>query len=40
VLEKMSVASQAMTLDVELFAWENLEPYARYYGAFKRALQE
>jgi ABC-2 type transport system ATP-binding protein len=32
VRENIGVVSQAMTLDVELTAWENMELYAKYYG--------
>lgn len=32
VRENIGVVSQAMTLDVELSAWENMELYAKYYG--------
>ena len=32
VRQKIGVVSQAMTLDVELSAWENMELYAKYYG--------
>jgi len=31
VRQKIGVVSQAMTLDVELSAWENMELYAKYY---------
>ncbi len=31
VRESIGVVSQAMTLDVELTAWENMEIYAKYY---------
>jgi len=32
VRENIGVVSQAITLDVELSAWENMELYAKYYG--------
>jgi len=32
VRERIGVVSQAMTLDIELTAWENMELYAKYYG--------
>ena len=32
VRESIGVVSQAITLDVELSAWENMELYAKYYG--------
>jgi ABC-2 type transport system ATP-binding protein len=32
VRQSIGVVSQAMTLDVELTAWENMELYAKYYG--------
>jgi ABC-2 type transport system ATP-binding protein len=32
VRERIGVVSQAMTLDIELTAWENMEIYAKYYG--------
>jgi ABC-2 type transport system ATP-binding protein len=32
VRERIGVVSQAMTLDVELTAWENMNIYAKYYG--------
>jgi ABC-2 type transport system ATP-binding protein len=32
VRERIGVVSQAMTLDVELTAWENMELYGKYYG--------
>ncbi len=32
VRKSIGVVSQAMTLDVELTAWENMELYAKYYG--------
>ena len=32
VRERIGVVSQAMMLDVELTAWENMEIYAKYYG--------
>jgi ABC-2 type transport system ATP-binding protein len=32
VRHSIGVVSQAMTLDVELTAWENMELYAKYYG--------
>lgn len=32
VRKKIGVVSQAMTLDVELTAWENMELYAKYYN--------
>ena len=32
VRERIGVVAQAMTLDVELTAWENLDIYAKYYG--------
>ncbi len=32
VRQSIGVVSQAMTLDIELTAWENMELYAKYYG--------
>lgn len=32
VRKRIGVVSQAMTLDIELTAWENMEIYAKYYG--------
>lgn len=32
VRQSIGVVSQAMTMDVELTAWENMELYAKYYG--------
>jgi len=32
VRERIGVVAQAMTLDVELTAWENLDIYGKYYG--------
>lgn len=32
VRERIGVVSQAMTLDVELSAWENMNIYAKYFG--------
>ena len=32
VRQRIGVVSQAMTLDVELTAWENMELYAKYYS--------
>jgi ABC-2 type transport system ATP-binding protein len=32
VRERIGVVSQAMTLDVELTAWENMNIYAKYFG--------
>jgi ABC-2 type transport system ATP-binding protein len=32
VRQRIGVVSQAMTLDVELSAWENMNIYAKYYG--------
>ncbi len=32
VRERIGVVAQAMTLDVELTAWENMDIYGKYYG--------
>jgi ABC-2 type transport system ATP-binding protein len=40
VRERIGVVSQAMTLDVELSAYENLDIYAQYYHIPKQARQK
>lgn len=40
VRENIGVVSQAMTLDVELTAWENMELYAKYYGVPRQQRRE
>jgi ABC-2 type transport system ATP-binding protein len=38
--EKIGVVSQAMTLDVELSAWENMELYSKYYNVASSIRKE
>jgi ABC-2 type transport system ATP-binding protein len=40
VRQNIGVVSQAMTLDIELTAWENMELYAKYYGVPSRTRKE
>jgi ABC-2 type transport system ATP-binding protein len=40
VRQKIGVVSQAMTLDVELSAWENMELYAKYYNVPRSMRRE
>lgn len=39
VRQKIGVVSQAMTLDIELTAWENMQLYAKYYDV-PRAIRD
>jgi len=40
VRERIGVVAQAMTLDVELTAWENLDIYGKYYGVPRKIRHE
>ncbi len=40
VRQSIGVVSQAMTLDIELTAWENMELYAKYYDIPSRQRKE
>jgi ABC-2 type transport system ATP-binding protein len=40
VRERIGVVAQAMTLDVELTAWENLDIYGKYYGVPRSVRHE
>jgi ABC-2 type transport system ATP-binding protein len=40
VRDRIGVVSQAMTLDVELTAWENMELYAKYYSVPRSVRNE
>jgi ABC-2 type transport system ATP-binding protein len=40
VRKSIGVVSQAMTLDIELTAWENMELYAKYYGVPREIRRE
>lgn len=40
VRQSIGVVSQAMTLDIELTAWENMELYAKYYGVPSQTRKE